>query len=156
MDKPLLIEKLKSFIEENKLKNAKVETDLGLPQNSLSNFLSQKKILPDKWIAPILKYIVGDLAYKVTTADNVEIKITSPKNEYKIEVAPWIKEIEDYCSNAGILPQDLINLPKNVIKSPTPPKQGKETKFDDFTQDKSYSPFDNPTFRSKMKMGDKK
>lgn len=165
MDKKLLIEKLKAFIEENKLRNAKVETDLGLPKNSLSNFLSQKKTLPDKWINPIIKYTLGELSEKVTTGNKIPEKenigaIDLSKQSNVVSIHNWAKEIEDYCSNAGILPQDLINLHKNGIKPPTPPKQGKETKFHDFTQDKSYgkpySPFDNPTFRSKMKMGEKK
>lgn len=125
MENEKLITKLTSYMQENSLKNAKVEKDIGLPKNSLSNFLSLKKSLPNKWAEPILKYIsqsnivintLGDLSDKVTTAD----KISAPDN-YKKE--KWILEIENYCAKEGILPEDLIlshterNKPQKQKKS---------------------------------------
>ena len=41
----------------HEVKKSKVETDLGMPKNSLSAMLSGKKEIPSKWVQPLTEYI---------------------------------------------------------------------------------------------------
>lgn len=69
----------------------------------------------------------------ITTASNIpESKLMFPENKTIYEDTEsylpeyikgflkrnqfWIKEIEDYCQNAAITPQDLINLHRDSLK----------------------------------------
>lgn len=80
-------------------------------------------------------------------------EIPVPEKEKTKNSYTWVEEIENFCNQEGILPQDLITIYKSKkTKVLTPPIE--RNKFHDFTQDKSYakpySPFDNPIFKSKM------
>lgn len=57
MDKGKLIKELNEVIDKNNLKKSTVEEKLKFPKNGLSNFLTGKKELPDKWIVPIQSYV---------------------------------------------------------------------------------------------------
>lgn len=162
MTKPELIEKLKAFMEEGRLKNRAVEQALKMPKNSLSNFLSLKKELPDKWVPRIEKFCagavteinLGELAGKVTTAN----KISSTKllNEINEAMPKWTAEIEDYCAQQGILPLDLINSHKTWKQVRNKPEPVEKVKIQDISEQrgygKPYNPENNPIYRKKMQM----
>src|SRR5689334_4106880 len=57
MDKKKLIDDLKTLLETKNIKKSVAEKEIGMPLNSLSNFLSGKKELPDKWVDFIASYI---------------------------------------------------------------------------------------------------
>lgn len=57
MDKNEALKKLNEFIIENNLKKSAVESLLKMPLNSLSNFVSGKKEMPNKWVQPILDFL---------------------------------------------------------------------------------------------------
>lgn len=59
MSKEELVQKLKQIIESNNLKKSEVEDKIGFSKNGLSNILSGKKELPEKWVTPIGNYIDG-------------------------------------------------------------------------------------------------
>src|SRR6185437_8923752 len=58
MTKPELIENLKK-LNENGIKKSKIETDLGMPNNCLSRFMSQEdgSLMADKWVEPLTAYV---------------------------------------------------------------------------------------------------
>lgn len=66
----------------------------------------------------------------------------------------WIKEIEDYCSNAGVLPADLIEFHRNHHKPIKGKEKGKEVIVKDLTKSnvvgKPYDPMKNPRFLGKI------
>lgn len=97
---------------------------------------------------------LGEYKDKVTVASDIKQKKKGKNDKPEHNPASWVLEIEDYCAKEGILPSNLIKthkMSKNVASSR---KDGKESRFKDFTQDKSYgkpySPMDNPIFKSKM------
>lgn len=57
MDKEKLINELNELIAIKNLKKSTIEEAIGFPKNGLSNFLSGKKELPEKWLEPIKNYI---------------------------------------------------------------------------------------------------
>lgn len=57
MTKEEVIVALKKLIEEKDLKRSEVEDKLGMPKNSLSNFLNGNKELPNKWITTISDFV---------------------------------------------------------------------------------------------------
>lgn len=57
MDKVKLITELNELISSQNLKKSTIEEAIGFPKNGLSNFLSGKKELPEKWLLPIKNYI---------------------------------------------------------------------------------------------------
>lgn len=135
MESKKLISELSSYMAGKGLKNKQVETDLGLPKNSLSNFLSLKKVLPQKWNEPILKYIsqsnvvintLGDLKDKVTTADKVpipETKLDLKEVDEDIDLADRLKS---FCKQYKTNPDDLFAwLMENYGKKPSVAKSPK-------------------------------
>lgn len=105
---------LKNFMENNSLKKTEVEHILKLPKNSLSNFLSGKKELPNKWVIPVNNFCKEMLCNEVLSS---EAHLGNAKPDTVIFTAPeWMKRVEDYCSNAGIMPDDLIETHKEVSK----------------------------------------
>lgn len=131
-NKTELIETLKVFISDYRLRHKYVEQSLGMPRNSLSNFLSFKKILPDKWILPIEKLCAG------------EDIITFGKN--------WALEIEAYCLTEGISPVDLINTYKQWKQVRNQPPVAPKSIILDTILDtkKPYNPNNNPVYKKKM------
>lgn len=149
LEQTVLMEKLKMYIEATRIKNIYIEIFLGLPKNSLSNFLSLKKSLPDKWKVPIEKFCEQQGA------------VSSFGKE-------WTAEISSYCLQEGITPLDLINTYKTwkQVRNNVPvvPKvipdfnqyaQKPET-VNDTTEKtsytKSYNPNDNPIYKKKMNL----
>lgn len=94
----------------------------------------------------------------VTTADKVKnpyitnFEFVVPEGSYFTQDKPlveflkdkaakidtnWHTEIEDYCSTAGILPSDLINLHRSMNKGLTGLKSGKKVEIQDLTKENS-------------------
>lgn len=48
---------LNQLIEKKKILKSAIETDLGMPLNSLPSYLSGHKDMPHKWIEPIMQYL---------------------------------------------------------------------------------------------------
>lgn len=60
-------------------KKREIEEKLGMPLNSLSGFVSGKKIMPDKWVTPILEYAQE-------TAPNIEpLSKDAPRTKMVVE-----------------------------------------------------------------------
>jgi hypothetical protein len=127
METKKLISELTDYIEASNLKNSQVEKEIGLPKNSLSNFLSFKKQLPEKWVNPISEYMkVPDEKSKVEISSKKEDE-PKPFSEggtmgdqmiIDSKKEKWVKEIETFCSQQGIVPSELIESykSKKVIK----------------------------------------
>lgn len=180
MESERLILKLNAFMEGTSLKNATVEKEIGLPQNSLSNFRALKKELPKKWYQPIQDYMVGksnqlhgtaienklmeslgDLKDKVTTANKIEVVERNQKEamdefdedrEQGKRLRIFAKQNKTDCD--AIFSWLMDNYGKKAKTPDIDLKQGEKVNFHDFTQDKSYkkpySPFNNPTFNAKL------
>lgn len=163
MNTEKLISELSSYKKTKSLTNSQIETDLGLPKNSLSNFLSLKKALPDKWGEPILHYIsqsnvvintLGNLKDKVTTADKIAApEIKNMEEAYLISDwyvkyqrdNPWIFKIENYCEKEGITTEDLIlshkerNKPQKSKKGTNSLEQEKSAAIEPLSNTNGYS-----------------
>lgn len=50
-------EKLIKSLQELSIKKSKIESDLGMPRNSLSGMMNGTKEIPDKWINPLTNYV---------------------------------------------------------------------------------------------------
>ena len=155
METKKLISELTDYIEANNLKNSQVEKEIGLPKNSLSNFISFKKQLPEKWAKPISEYMkVPDEKSKVEISSKKEDEtktfseggtmgdqmIIDSKKE------KWVKEIETFCSQQGILPIDLIESYKE--KKSAKVNSGFRDLNKERLGEKAYSPYqENPRYK---------
>jgi hypothetical protein len=92
-------EELIKLMASQTIKNVEVERELDLPKNSLSNILSGKKPMPEKWATKIQNYI------STKTPKAPEKPLRDPSR-------PWIQEIEQYCLMKGIFPDALIEFHK--------------------------------------------
>lgn len=129
-DQIILMQTLKDCMQEYALQNRFVEQALGMPLNSLTNFLKLKKRLPDKWKIPIENFCTE------TTVAGAEFT-----EDAIIPALPsWVPEIEAYCRKEGITPLDLIDPSK--IVAPVPEKAP--------LVQKDYDPNNNPIYRKKM------
>lgn len=145
-----LISELIEFIKRIRLKNREVELSVGLPVNSLSNFLKGKKDLPDKYVQPIEKYMSDYIAAAIDRVergnvnknpydgsktdaikfDDIQIPTITPEvieKSVKIIEDAWITEVRDFCDKHGIIPQDLINAWKRSVVIKKDDKQEKIT-----------------------------
>ncbi len=143
MDKKKLISELNDVIKANNLKKSEVEQRIGFPQNGLSNILSGKKDLPDKWVNPITSYIeCFDSENQIHPLSGRELaetmgvktanKVPSPQKE------KWVIEVERFCNENNCSYKDLIEAYKNRLKVGK-----KETSKMPIIQD--LTPANNPT-----------
>lgn len=51
------LENLNKLIESKGFSRSEVETNLGMPKNTLSSYLSGSKDMPEKWVEPIMSYL---------------------------------------------------------------------------------------------------
>lgn len=101
MENKKLIQELGELITSKGLKKSEVEEKIGLPLNSLSNFLSGRKELPEKWSNPIRNFI--DTKPKTMLDEIIEDR----------KQTVWVKKIESFCEKEGIIPQDLTEAYQN-------------------------------------------
>jgi hypothetical protein len=79
-----LLSEFKDAIQVLGIKNKDIETKIGLPQNSLSNYLNGKKELPKKWSLPIESALS---ALKETVAAKREFEKKENKEPQKVEIS---------------------------------------------------------------------
>lgn len=72
--------KIEAYLIEKGLSKSKIEQELNMPKNCLSNFLSFKKIMPSKWVIP-LENLVGPKTDKIEAKNEEKIKL--PKSNKK-------------------------------------------------------------------------
>ena len=99
-------EELIKRLKDLGLKNAQIERDLELPQNSLSAVLNGHKPMPDKWVEGVQRYLDAKAPQE-------------PAKPIKDIFRPWIEEIESYCLSKGFDPEYLIEFHKTHCNSAT-------------------------------------
>jgi hypothetical protein len=148
------------------IKKTKIEAAIGMPKNSLSNFISGKKELPDKWIEPIQKFLASDtVKYNPKTTALLEKVLSQPP--FHPEVFNVIKEIEAYCVEISLPLNELVSDHKKlreenkglkfVVKSLDEQAYVKmeDGSMQKLNNKKEYNAFNNPAFKSKMGIKDK-
>src|ERR1035437_4616672 len=80
--KEQLIKKLNELVE-NGTKKSTLETEIGLPANSLSAVLAGHKEMPDKWIDKINKYLKPIVVVDKVILEKVKANIAPPENNYE-------------------------------------------------------------------------
>lgn len=91
-------ESLIKTLKECGVKKTQIETDLGMPKNSLSSMLSGIKEIPDKWVQPLLAYSAKfapseTLSDKIDHPNNVASELAGVNNGTAVN-APTAKRIE--------------------------------------------------------------
>lgn len=85
-------------------------------------------------------------------------KVFTPENYEKLpsflKQPKWVKEIEDYCGNAGILPSELIEFHRSANKGVVSKEKEGEVIVKDMNKTnvvgKPYDPMKNPRFLGKI------
>lgn len=87
------------------VKKKDIEETLGMPKNCLSNFLSYKKDMPDKWIEPLQKY--ADETIGALGDSGVTIKPSSDAQ---------CKKLQEYCVAKKCTVDDLIIAHESKVR----------------------------------------
>lgn len=113
MDKITVLTRLNKLVRTRGMFKT-IEVDLKMPQNCLSNYASQKKRLPEKWVKPLADYFETMNKKRVILVENEDGKFLfmNPDGSTRKCTLVWDDLITE------VVPDKTKTLPKKLPPAP--------------------------------------